>query len=54
MGLPGTGPVDYLHLLVKEALPLEPDLVVIALYVGNDVVSQERSAPPDRWYDAQS
>lgn len=53
MGFPGLGPGDYLHLLVEEALPLDPDLVVIALFVGNDVVTEDGSAPPTRWYDAQ-
>ncbi|MBK6508391.1 MAG: SGNH/GDSL hydrolase family protein [Haliea sp.] len=31
IGFPGTNPVDYLYHLVEEALPLQPDLVVIAL-----------------------
>ncbi|OLE14931.1 MAG: hypothetical protein AUI36_38510, partial [Cyanobacteria bacterium 13_1_40CM_2_61_4] len=54
IGYPGLGPSDYLYLLEHEALPLEPDLVVVELFVGNDVT--ERPAPPGpaRWYDADS
>ncbi len=53
IGFPGTNPVDYLHHLIEEALPLEPDLVVIALFVGNDILAQAPSTSPIRWYDAQ-
>ncbi|MEH6515146.1 MAG: SGNH/GDSL hydrolase family protein [Halioglobus sp.] len=53
IGFPGTNPVDYLYHLVEEVLPLEPDLVVIALFVGNDIVAQAAPASPTRWYDAQ-
>ena len=38
MGIPSTGPPEYLRLLVDEALPLDPDLVVIDIFVGNDLV----------------
>jgi hypothetical protein len=54
MGYPGIDPVDYLYLLVEEALPLEPDLVVIALFVGNDITSLERTQNTSRWHDAES
>jgi hypothetical protein len=53
IGFPGTNPVDYLYNLIEEALPLEPDLVVIALYVGNDIVVEPPAAAPTGWYDAQ-
>lgn len=53
IGFPGTNPVDYLYHLVEEALPLQPDLVVIALYVGNDIVVEAPPAAPTGWYDAQ-
>lgn len=53
MGFPGTNPVDYLHHLVEEALPLKPDMVVIALFVGNDIVVEAPPVAPTGWYDAQ-
>tara|TARA_R110002124_G_scaffold2530_2_gene16013 strand:- start:32051 stop:34063 length:2013 start_codon:yes stop_codon:yes gene_type:complete len=54
IGFPGTNPVDYRHLLIEEALPLEPDLIVIALFVGNDIVAQPGEKSTIRWYDAQN
>ena len=37
MGAASLAPPEYLHLLHTEALPLSPDAVVIALFVGNDL-----------------
>jgi hypothetical protein len=37
LGIPCVGPVEYAHLLVEEGLPLEPDLVLVNVFVGNDV-----------------
>lgn len=37
MGAPGIGPPEYLLLLQEEALPMQPDLVVVNLFVGNDL-----------------
>ena len=54
MGYPNIGPIDYHYLLVNEALPLAPDLVVVQLFVGNDVTSGPSVAGPRRWYDADS
>jgi hypothetical protein len=42
MGIPGTGPRDYLELFVTEAAALEPDIVVVSLFLGNDFVSSTR------------
>jgi hypothetical protein len=36
MGIVGTGPKDYLALLVNEGLTLKPDLVLVSFFVGND------------------
>lgn len=36
MGIPGIGPEDYLALLVNEGLTLDPDLVIVSFFVGND------------------
>lgn len=54
MGFPGTNPADYLYHLVEEALPLEPDLVVISLFVGNDIIAEAPPAAPTQWYDADN
>ena len=53
MGLPGLGPPEYLHLLVHEALPLEPDLIVVHLFAGNDLDSYGLVKPGvlRRWFD---
>jgi hypothetical protein len=37
MGVAGIGPPEYLSLLVDEALPLDPDRIVIGIFVGNDL-----------------
>ena len=36
MGISGTGPEDYLALLVQEGLPLQPDMLLLSFFVGND------------------
>jgi hypothetical protein len=36
-GIPGVGMYEYAWLLDAEVLPLEPDLVVLAVFAGNDV-----------------
>lgn len=38
MGIVGVGPPEYLDMLVDEALPLDPSVVVVDLFVGNDFV----------------
>lgn len=53
MGFPGTGPPDYIY-LVEQAAALAPDLIVIQLFVGNDIAA---AAGPKlklsaRWFDA--
>jgi hypothetical protein len=35
--VPGIGPPEYLHLIRSEAAPLHPDLVIVTVYVGNDL-----------------
>ena len=37
MGAGGVGLPEYLHLLVEEALPLDPDVIVVDVFVGNDL-----------------
>lgn len=36
------GPAEYLHLLVEDVLPLRPDAILCAFFVGNDVEESER------------
>src|SRR5204863_3745817 len=38
IGVAGTNPPEYLDMLVYEALPLDPDVVVINVFVGNDII----------------
>jgi len=37
MGIPDIGPVEYLHLMKTKALPLNPNLIIINLFTGNDL-----------------
>lgn len=53
MGLIGTGPKDYLSILVNEGLALNPDMVLLSFYVGNDfidnrITAKERKILSDR------
>lgn len=43
MGISRTSPREYLSILIKEALPLKPDVVIVCIFVGNDIteVSQK-------------
>jgi hypothetical protein len=38
MGIPRTSPREYFSVLVKEALPLKPDVALICIFVGNDFI----------------
>ncbi len=53
MGFPGTGPVDYLHLVQDEAVPLDPDLIVIQLFLGNDLSDTAPETSEPRWYERE-
>ena len=59
MGAAAVGPPEYLLMLCEEALPLEPDLIVIGLFLGNDVgFAGYRSDPRDgflrSWFDREA
>ncbi|MGE0789002.1 MAG: hypothetical protein AB7S26_25240 [Sandaracinaceae bacterium] len=45
MGAPCIGPPEYLYLMRERATLLEPDLVVVALYLYNDIFDVERIEP---------
>lgn len=50
LGVAGIGPPEYLHLLLEEALPLDPSAVVVSLFVGNDLDYAESEADvPSSW-----
>jgi hypothetical protein len=50
IGVAGIGPPEYLSLLVEEALPRGPDRIVLALFVGNDLVFERAAAArPHPW-----
>src|SRR5436309_13471021 len=36
MGIPGIGPQHYLALFVNEGLQLQPDMVLVSFFIGND------------------
>ena len=38
IGIAGMGLNEYLYLLREEALPLQPDVVVIDVFIGNDLI----------------
>ena len=42
VGYPGIGPFEYLHLLRSDVLPRKPDLVVVNLFIGNDLGEAKR------------
>ncbi len=37
LGIPNIGPRDYLSMLVKEGLALQPDMVLLSFFIGNDL-----------------
>jgi hypothetical protein len=43
MGIPGTGPADYLSLFLHEGLELNPDMMLLSFFIGNDFEEQTRS-----------
>lgn len=45
MGIPGTGPKDYLNLFVNEGLALKPDMLVLSFFVGNDFTDNQDQRP---------
>ncbi len=56
MGIAAVGPPEYLLMMCEEAIPLAPDLIVIGLFLGNDVGFLGSRAVTDRswlrsWFD---
>jgi hypothetical protein len=48
LGVAAVGPPEYLLLLREEGLPLQPDLVLINVFVGNDLANAWQSAESAR------
>ncbi|WP_373515987.1 hypothetical protein [Persicitalea sp.] len=50
MGISSTGPPQYLSLITDEALDLEPDMVLLSFFVGNDIRESSRHSLKRRVY----
>jgi len=50
MGIPGTSPKDYLALFINEGVQLNPDMVMISLFIGNDFLEAERAVDKRELY----
>lgn len=44
LGIPALDPIDYLEMLTLEGKALEPDLVLVCLFAGNDFVRTARGS----------
>lgn len=57
-GLPAVGPREYLHLLEHEVLRVEPNAVVINIFVGNDILQASldpvRSPLLSSWFNYEN
>ncbi|NEN90401.1 MAG: SGNH/GDSL hydrolase family protein [Okeania sp. SIO3H1] len=53
MGIIAIGPKDYLSLLVNEGLELNPDMVLLSFYVGNDFSDNYKSQQDRRLLKVQ-
>lgn len=58
MGAPSIGVTQYLYLLETEALPMEPDVVVLNLFLGNDIPGSGQLVTTSKrlraWFDRES
>jgi len=48
-GIAGIGPHEYLHILLHQVLPLEPDAILIGVFAGNDLGNLNTNAGPSSW-----
>ena len=49
MGINAVGPAEYLHLMQTEALPLDPDLIIVTIFVGNDIAQAIKKPEHHAW-----
>jgi hypothetical protein len=59
MGVPSIGPPEYHYLLEHEALPLDPELIVVDIFVGNDLIFPYEVTPTldpflRSWFDRRN
>lgn len=45
-GIPGADPLQYRLIVEKYAVELKPDLILVAVYGGNDIMEYDRTAKP--------
>ncbi|HEV7348048.1 SGNH/GDSL hydrolase family protein [Telluribacter sp.] len=50
MGIASTSPPDYLAVLANEALPMQPDMAIVSVFVGNDIVESTLSSRKRKMY----
>lgn len=43
MGIPNLNPKDYLSIFVNEGLELNPDMVILSFFIGNDFINSQES-----------
>jgi hypothetical protein len=56
LGVAGIGPPEYAYLVAEEVAALEPDQIVLALFVGNDLTISAELGPRAslrRWFQAE-
>lgn len=53
VGIAGVDLREYLQLLLTEVLPLDPDLVVVGVFLGNDLTFDVSPATLSKWYDRE-
>lgn len=44
MGISSTGPPHYLSIITDEALPLKPDMILLSVFMGNDISESSRDS----------
>lgn len=50
MGICSTGPPHYLSIITDEVLPLKPDMILLSLFVGNDIAESSRDSRKRRLF----
>jgi hypothetical protein len=45
LGIPSTGPSEYVQIFRQEGLPLDPDVALVSFFVGNDFQVEDTKPP---------
>ena len=48
MGIPSLGPEDYLSIIVREGLELNPDMIILSFFIGNDFTDNTKTLKKKR------